>query len=148
MKKLIRKVLNEERTKQEIQDRMKKLVFDLGWKTVVKMLGGFDNFYTKVFNDDYNEFLELYSNLEVIDGNRESYKSKEIRMNGHPLIIFNIKDKEDMISKDKIWTFFENFGWDKTKIEKFLISWLKDTYEFTAYQARPYSTLSPNNENL
>jgi hypothetical protein len=145
MKKLIRKVLNEERTKQEIQDGMKKLVFDLGWKKVVKMFGGFDKFYTKVFNDDYNEFLELYSNLEVIDGNRESYKSKEIRMNGNPLIIFNIKDMEDMISKDKIWDFFENFGWENRKIEKFLISWLKDTYEFTAYQARPYWTLSPDN---
>ena len=145
MKKLIRKVLTEERTKQDKQDKMRKLVFELGWKSVAKMFGGFDNFYTKVFNDDYNEFLELYSNLEVIDGNRESYKSKEIRMNGNPLIIFNIKDKEDMISKDKIWDFFENFGWENRKIEKFLIIWLKDTYEFTAYQSRPYWTLAPDN---
>lgn len=146
MKNLIRKVLTEERTKQEIQDKMKKLVFDLGWKSVAKMFGGFDKFYTEVFNDDYNEFLKLYSNLEVIDGNRESYKSKEISMNGNPLIIFNIKDKEDMISQDKIWDFFHNLGWVNAKIEKFLIIWLKDTYEFTAYQARPYFTLSPDNK--
>lgn len=145
MKKLIRKVLTEERTKQDKQDKMRKLVFELGWKSVAKMFGGFDNFYTKVFNDDYNEFLELYSNLEVIDGNRESYKSKEIRMNGYPLIIFNINDKEDMISRDKIWTFFQNVGWVDKQIEKFLISWLKDTYGFTAYQSRPYWTLWPEN---
>jgi hypothetical protein len=145
MKKLIRKVLTEERTKQDKQDKMRKLVFELGWKSVAKMFGGFDNFYTNVFNDDYNEFLELYSNLEVVDGNRESYKSKEIRMNGYPLIIFNINDKEDMISRDKIWTFFQNVGWVDKQIEKFLISWLKDTYGFTAYQSRPYWTLWPEN---
>lgn len=146
MKKLIRKVLTEERTKQDKQDKMRKLVFELGWKSVAKMLGGFDNFYTKVFNDDYNEFLELYSNLEVIDGNRESYKSKEIRVNGNPLIIFNINDKEDMISKNKIWDFFQNVGWQPRQTEKFIISWLKDTYGFTAYQARPYWTLLPDND--
>ncbi len=145
MKNLIRQILKEETSKQ---GKLKDMVLRNGWHQISKSIGGFENLYKYVFNNDYNEFLGLYDNLEVTDSQRENYKSKEIWVNERPLIIFDITHSEYMISQDKIWSFFENFGWDRRKIEKFLITWLNDTYGFNIYKAHAYSTLSPDNENL
>jgi len=64
MKNLIRRILKEEKLSK--QDVLKKHVLKSGWNEVADRIGGFDNLYKHAFNNDYNEFLNLFNNLEVV----------------------------------------------------------------------------------
>ena len=64
MKELIRKILKEEKLSK--QDVLKKQVLKHGWESVSNMIG-FDNLYKIGFNNDYNEFLNLFNNLNLVN---------------------------------------------------------------------------------
>ncbi len=76
MNNLIRRILKEEKLAK--QDVLKKHVLKSGWNEVADRIGGFDNLYKHAFNSDYNEFLKLYSNLEVV----QSEQNSEFRLYG------------------------------------------------------------------
>ena len=60
--RIVKKVIKEQ--KQSKQDVLKKQVIKNGWESVSEMIG-FDNLYKFGFNNDYNEFLNLFNNLDI-----------------------------------------------------------------------------------
>ena len=140
----IRRILKEETSGK---NRIKDMVLNLGWKTTAEMVGGFDNLYQRTFNGSSKEFMALYSNLKVEDGYSElgNYKFKSLILNGDEIIRINERDNQGMISSDKIWSFFKNFGWSYYDIDTFLKGWLNKTYGIKVSICHAYITLSPDN---
>jgi hypothetical protein len=140
----IKRILKEETSGK---NRIKDMVLNLGWKTTAEMVGGFDNLYQRTFNGSSKEFMALYSNLKVEDGYSElgNYKFKSLILNGDEIIRINERDNQGMISSDKIWSFFKNFGWSYYDIDTFLKGWLNKTYGIKVSICHAYITLSPDN---
>ena len=138
------RILREETSGKNV---IKDMVLNIGWKTTAEMVGGFDNLYERVFNGSSRGFMDLYSNLEIEDGYSDEggYKFKSLKLNGNEIIRINERDKQGMISRDKIWSFFENFGWSYYDIDTFLRDWLNKTYGIIVYACHAYYTLSPDN---
>jgi hypothetical protein len=140
----IKRILKEETSGK---NRIKDMVLNLGWKTTAEMVGGFDNLCKRTFNGGSKGFMDLYSNLKVEDGYSEEggYKFKSLTLNGDEIIRINERDNQGMISRDKIWSFFENFGWSYYDIDTFLRDWINKTYGIKVYACHAYYTLSPDN---
>ena len=138
----IRRVIREE---SEGKKRIKNLVIKHGWRTVADNLGGFNELYEYAFNNDYKEFLKLYSNLKVSDGNIKHFNSKILSFdNGDAVIMINTDDNEGMISQDKLWSFIRELGLTHNEISKFFKTWLEKTYGIKVYKSNGYYTVSPD----
>jgi hypothetical protein len=144
LQETIIRILKEETSGK---NRIKDMVLNLGWKTTAEMVGGFDNLCKRTFNGGSKGFMGLYSNLKVEDGYSEEggYKFKSLTLNGNEIIRINERDNQGMISRDKIWSFFENFGWSYYDIDTFLRDWINKTYGIKVYACHAYYTLSPDN---
>jgi hypothetical protein len=140
----IKRILKEETSGK---NRIKDMVLNLGWKTTAEMVGGFDNLYQRTFNGSSKGFMDLYSNLEIEDGYsvEGNYKFKSLKLNGNEIIRINERDNQGMISRDKIWSFFVEFGWTYYEIDTFLRRWLNKTYGFKVSECHAYYSISPDN---
>jgi len=138
------RILKEETSGKNV---IKDMILNIGWKTTAEMVGGFDNLYKRTFNGSSKGFMDLYSNLEVEDGYSElgGYKFKSLTLNGNEIIRIDERDNQGMISRDKIWSFFENFGWSYYDIDTFLRGWINKTYGIKVSNCHAYITLSPDN---
>jgi hypothetical protein len=142
MKNLIRRILKEEKLSK--QDVLKKHVLKNGWEEVAERIGGFDNLYKIGFNNDYNEFLKLFSDLEVV---RNKQKPNWIIYrfdNGDNIIGYNNETKLVFINWDYIWSFFTNgIGFIDTDVEDILTQWLSDEYGLNGVSVRFLWTIYP-----
>ena len=142
LKESIRRVIREE---SDGKKKIKNLVLKHGWKTVANNLGGFKELFDYGFNNDYKEFLNLYSNLNITDGDIGYFKTKNLSFdNGDTVIMINTDDNEGMISQDKIWSFFKEFGLSHGDISKLFNRWLNETYDIKVYKSNGYYTVSPD----
>ena len=86
--RIVKRVIKEEKSSK--QDVLKKQVLKHGWKSVANMIG-FDNLYKIGFNNDYNEFLSLFNNLDIVQSeinpNRMLYRFEK----GNNIMVYNIK---------------------------------------------------------
>ena len=51
---------------------LRQKVLTHGWEFTSEFVGGFDNLYKHTFNNNYNEFLNLFNNLEVVQSEENS----------------------------------------------------------------------------
>ena len=58
--------------------------------------------------------------------------------------MINTDDNEGMISQDKIWSFFKEFGLSHGDISKLFNRWLNETYGIKVYKSNGYYTVSPD----
>jgi hypothetical protein len=126
--RIVKKVIKEQ--KQTKQDVLKKQVLKNGWESVSEMIG-FDNLYKFGFNNDYNEFLNLFNNL-VIEHKDDDFSWVVYRgYGGGWLMMLHKRDKEIFINSNIIWSFLERLGFGKIKIKKIIKKWLSEVYGLT-----------------
>ncbi len=127
MKNLIRRILKEEKLSK--QDVLKKHVLKNGWKEVENRIGGFDNLYKHAFNNDYDEFLKLYSNLEVVQSEEKPNLILYRFEKGKNIMIYDKKYDDTYINYEDIWLFFEGgIGFNSGKIRDIILKWLREVY--------------------
>ncbi len=126
--RIVKKVIKEQ--KQTKQDVLKKQVIKNGWESVSEMIG-FDNLYKFGFNNDYNEFLNLFNNLDIEHKDDDFSWVVYRGYNGGWLMMLHKRDKEIFINSNIIWSFLERLGFGKIKIKKIIKKWLSEVYGLT-----------------
>jgi hypothetical protein len=127
MKNLIRRILKEEKLSKS--DVLKKHVLKNGWEEVADRIGGFDNLYRIGFNNDYNEFLKLYSNLEVVQSEENSEFILYRFEKGNNVIMYNTKSGHVYVNFELIWSFFrDGIGLKFDETQDIMKRWLDEVY--------------------
>lgn len=126
--RIVKKVIKEQ--KQTKQDVLKKQVIKNGWESVSEMIG-FDNLYKFGFNNDYNEFLNLFNNLDIEHKDDDFSWVVYRGYDGRWLMMLHKRDKEIFINSNIIWSFLERLGFGKIKIKKIIKKWLSEVYGLT-----------------
>ena len=125
--RIVKRVIKEEKSSKS--DVLKKHVLKYGWKEVTERIGGFDKLYKFAFNNDYNEFLNLFNNLEVV---RSEYQPKWVLYRfeeGNNMMVYYEDGGRINVNFDVIWSFFSH-GIDIQyhDTEKIIKKWLEDVY--------------------
>jgi hypothetical protein len=143
MKKLIKKILKEETS---LSERLRRTILRRGWRRASDMIG-FSKMYEIAFDNDYTNFLDLFSGMESTYNSE--YNSDIYCLNdSYCPVHFYRPDEDIMVSKDKIWSFFtDGLGLTNNETSKIIKSWLESEYGLTSKSYRPmhpYSTISPD----
>ena len=127
MKNLIRRILKEEKLSKS--DVLKKHVLKNGWEEVAERIGGFDNLYKHAFNNDYNEFLKLFSKLDVVQSEEKPDLMLYRFEKGDNIMIYDKENDYVYINNDVIWSFFDHgIGIKYSEILDIMMKWLHDVY--------------------
>jgi hypothetical protein len=125
--RIVKRVIKEEKLSK--QDVLKKHVLKNDWEEVANRIGGFDNLYKHAFNNDYNEFLKLYSNLEVVQSEENPNYTLYRFGPSKNMMIYNTKTGDAYINYEVIWSFFRNgIGLEFDDTQYIMKRWLDDTY--------------------
>jgi hypothetical protein len=108
---------------------LRQKVLKHGWIDVAEMVGGFDILYKHAFNNDYNEFLKLYSDLEVVQSEQRPNRMLYRFENGNNMMVYDKKNGYVYIHIGLIWSFFEEgIGLNYDEIQGIMEKWLDDVY--------------------
>ncbi len=108
---------------------LRQKVLKHGWEFMSEMIGGFDILYKHAFNNDYNEFLNLFNNLEVVPSEQNSEFILYRFEKGNNVLIYDAKFKQVHFSYNVIWSFFE--GLKHEKIQDIMEKWLDGVYNLS-----------------
>ncbi len=135
----IRKIIKEETEHLSKQDKLKKLVLKLGWEKVAQILGGFDNLYRLCFNNDYNEFLNLFNNLEVVQSEQKPDWMLYRFEKGNNVLIYDKKNEVVHINYGVIWSFFQRgIGLNNNETQDIMKKWLDEVYNLRGITPKKY----------
>jgi hypothetical protein len=125
--RIVKRVINEEKLSK--QDVLKKHVLKNGWEEVDERIGGFDILYKHAFNNDYNEFLNLFNNLEVVQSEERPIWTLYRFEKGKNMMIYNEENEVVHINYNVIWSFFQRgIGFNYGEIQKIMKKWLDEVY--------------------
>ncbi len=125
----IRKIIKKETEHISTQDKLKKMVLKIGWKKAAQRLGSFDNLYRLCLNNDYNEFLNIYNNLDVSQSKKDPDLTLFRLENGKEVLIYNRKTKEVHFNFNPIWSFFtKGIGLNYEETQNIIYKWLGEVY--------------------
>ena len=142
--RIVKRVIKEEKLSK--QDVLKKHVLKNGWEEVAERIGGFDNLYKHAFNNDYNEFLNLFNNLEVVQSEERPNWMLYRFEKGNNIIIYNTKTGDAYINYEVIWSFFEGgIGFNSGKIRDIILKWLREIYNLDNVRVQNISRRFINN---
>ena len=108
---------------------LRQKVLKHGWKFVSEMIGGFDILYKHVFSNDYNEFLNLFNNLEVVQSDENPNYTLYRFEKGKNLMVYDRKNEYVYFNFDVIWSFFEDgIGLNYGETQDIMKKWLDEVY--------------------
>jgi hypothetical protein len=108
---------------------LKQRVLKHRWQDVDEMVGGFDNLYKHAFNNDYNEFLNLFNDLEVVQSEERPDWMLYRFEKGENIMIYSKKNENVYINHYIIWSFFEDgIGLEHSEIQSIMRKWLGEVY--------------------
>jgi hypothetical protein len=110
---------------------LKQRVLKNGWEFVSEMIG-FDNLYRIAFNNDYNEFLKLFENMEIkVDDTKLGMFESFILDDKVYMVLSNGYDSRVMTIFPEIWEFLhKSYGVDLQlkEVNEILKEWINKTY--------------------
>jgi hypothetical protein len=108
---------------------LRQKVLKNGWEEVAERIGGFDILYKHAFNNDYNEFLNLFNNLEVVQSEQKPNWMLYRFEKGKNMMIYDKKNEYVYINNDVIWSFFEGgISLKYGEIRDIMKKWLDEVY--------------------
>ena len=133
--RIVKRIIKEEKSSK--QDVLKKHVLKNGWEDVAEMVGGFDILYKHTFNNDYNEFLKLYSNLEVVQCEQEPNWTLYRFEKGNNMMVYDKKNEYVFIDYHVIWLFFKDgIDLNYDEIQSIMKKWLDEVYNLRGVTPR------------
>jgi hypothetical protein len=125
--RVVKRIIKEEKSSK--QDVLKKHVLKNGWEDVAERIGGFDNLYKHAFNNDYNEFLNLFNNFEVVQSEQRPNWMLYRFEKGNNMMIYDKENEDVYINYDVIWLFFRRgIGLNYNEIQGIMKKWLDEVY--------------------
>ena len=134
--RIVKRVIKEEKLSK--QDVLKKHVLKSGWNEVAERIGGFDNLYRIGFNNDYDEFLKLYSDLEVIQSKQKPDWMLYRFGKDKNIMAYDKKNGYVYINNNVIWSFFDDgFDIKFDDIQGIMTKWLDEVYNLRGVTPHP-----------
>jgi hypothetical protein len=126
--KIVKRLIKEEKLSKS--NVLKKHVLKYGWEDVAERIGGFDVLYKHAFNNDYNGFLNLYNNLDLVNIKDEDDIFKYVDEGGNIILVYDEFTEIVHVSHNLIWSFFSYNGlkFHYVKVENILMEWIKTNY--------------------
>ena len=125
--RFVKRVIKEEKSSK--QDILKKHVLKNGWEDVAERIGGFDILYKHAFNNDYNEFLNLFNNLEVVQSEKKPKFILYRFEKGNNIMVYDTKNHYVNFNYKVIWSFFEiGIGLEYDETQDIMKKWLDEVY--------------------
>ena len=125
--RIVKRVIKEEKLSK--QDVLKKHVLKNGWKEVAERIGGFDILYKHAFNNDYDEFLNLFNNLEVVQSEENPNYTLYRFEKGENMMIYDKENDYVYINYHIIWSFFgDGIDLKYREIQDIMKKWLGEVY--------------------
>ncbi len=125
--RIVKRVIKEEKSSKI--DVLKKHVLKYGWEDVAERIGGFDILYKHAFNNDYNEFLNLFNNLEVVQSEERPNWMLYRFEKGKNIMVYDKKNEDVHINVDVIWSFFQRgIGLKYYETQDIMKKWLDEVY--------------------
>ena len=115
---------------------LRQKVLKHGWEFVSDHIG-FDNLYRIAFNNDYNEFLKLFENMEIkVDDTKLGMFESFILDDKVYMILSNGYDSRVMTIFPEIWEFLNVYevGIKLKEINEILIKWINKTYNIKDFK--------------
>ena len=113
------------------ENKLEKVLKQLGSKKTVHMLGGWDNFCNLFNIESPMDFLHLFDDLEQVQS--EEYKNQTLFRNkkGYNYIVYDRKKKVVYINGDEIWSFLGGWGFHLNfiDIQSLIKVWLDEVYK-------------------
>jgi hypothetical protein len=109
---------------------LRQKVLKHGWEFVSDHIG-FDNLYRIAFNNDYNEFLKLFENMEIkVDDTKLGMFESFILDDKVYMMLSNGYDSGVMTIFPEIWGFFAVYGvgLQLKEVHEILKQWINETY--------------------
>ena len=115
---------------------LRQKVLKHGWKFVSDHIG-FDNLYKHAFNNDYDEFLNLFNNLEVVQSQERPDWMLYRFEKGENLMVYDRKNEYVYFNFDVIWSFFEDgIGLNYGETQDIMKKWLDEVYNLRGVTPR------------
>jgi hypothetical protein len=110
---------------------LRQKVLKHGWEFVSDHIG-FDNLYRIAFNNDYNEFLKLFENMEIkVDDTKLGMFESFILDDKVYMVLSNGYDSRVMTIFPEIWEFlYKSYGvsLQLKEVHEILKQWINETY--------------------
>jgi len=108
---------------------LRQKVLKHGWEFVSDHIG-FDNLYRIAFNNDYNEFLKLFENMEIKVDDTKLGMFESFILDDKVYMVLSGYDNKIMMIFPEIWGFFGLFGvgFVGKEIGEILKQWINETY--------------------
>jgi hypothetical protein len=118
---------------------LRQKVLKHGWQDVDEMVGGFDILYKHAFNNDYNEFLNLYSDLEVVQSEERPNWTLYRFEKGENVMIYDKENDYVYINNHVIWSFFKDgIGLNYVETQDVMKKWLDESYNLRGVTPNKY----------
>ena len=116
-------------TENKFKDTIKLSLKELGTKSTIDNVGGWENFCTVLNIDDFMDFLHLFDDLEVVQSDEEENLTLFRYKKGSNLMVYDRKSEYVYIDYSDIWSFLEDgFGLNYSKAQAFTKRWVDEAY--------------------
>jgi hypothetical protein len=118
-----------------LKEKLKELMKKTSFKSVVKIVGSLDKTLEIFDIKKPMDFLNLFNDLDVVQGEEVPEWTLYRYKKGHNLILYNKNGKYVHINYYEIWSVLEdNFGLSYTETKELAKRWLDETYKLKDVQ--------------
>jgi len=131
-------------TENKFRDTIKLSLKELGTKSTIDNVGGWENF-CKVFNiEGPMDFLHLFNDLDVVPSEEVEYWTLFRYKKGNNLMIYDRKSKEVYFNYDEIWSFLEDkFDLTTPVVQVVTKKWLGEVYNLRGITTKTLADVAP-----
>ena len=119
-------------TENKINDILKLILKDIGTKSTINNVGGWENF-SKVLNiESPMDFLHLFDDLDVVQSEQNEYLTLFRYIKGDNLMIYERKSNVVRINYQEIWSILRSeFGLSPDETKSLTKKWLDEVYNLS-----------------
>ena len=116
-------------TENKFRDTIKLSLKELGTKSTIDNVGGWENFCTVLNIDDFMDFLHLFDDLEVVQSDEEENLTLFRYKKGSNLMVYDRENEYVYIDYSDIRSFLEDkFGLTYLVTQAVIKKWVDEVY--------------------
>jgi hypothetical protein len=126
-------------TENKLLGGIKSMIKNLGIKSAIDFVGGWETFCEVLKIENPMDFLHLFDDLEVVQSEKKEHWTLFRYEKGNNLMIYDRQKKEVYISHNEIWSFLDGeFSLTNPVIRGVTKKWLDEVYNLRGIITRNY----------
>jgi hypothetical protein len=113
------------------------MIKQIGWENASKSVGGFKNLMKLLKIKTPMDFLNLFNDLNVVQGERNPNLTLFRYEKGNNMVVYDRETGYAYVNYDDIWSFLRyNFDLNNSEIQELIKYWLGEVYNLRVNTAR------------